>query len=104
MTDWTLAIIGLVAGSSVLDTLIRLVSGRKTTKIDNATTLANQAMEQASEARHEAASARAEAAGAHEAVNNIRRQLYPHQRWDQMAHKKALEADPEFPPPPDLSI
>lgn len=97
MSDWVIAVVGVVASSSLLDTLLRIISGRKTTRIDNAVTLANQAMQQAVEARQEAAAA-------HGAVNKLRTQLYPHQRWDQLAHREALKSDPEFPPPPEISI
>lgn len=39
-----------------------------------------------------------------EDIREFRRQLYPHQRWDALAHAEALKSDPDFPAPPDLFI
>lgn len=37
-------------------------------------------------------------------VRDLRRGLFPHQQWDLLAHRKALEVDPNFPAPPELHI
>lgn len=38
------------------------------------------------------------------AWHKLREEIYHHIAWDDLAYRKALEADPEFPPPPPLSI
>ncbi|WP_157107467.1 hypothetical protein [Nocardia grenadensis] len=35
-------------------------------------------------------------------LQQIQRNLFPHQQWDLLVHRKVLELDPNFPPPPDL--
>ena len=39
-----------------------------------------------------------------EDIREFRRQLFPHQRWDALAHAEALKSNPDFPAPPDLFI
>lgn len=34
----------------------------------------------------------------------LRQEIYPHRAWDDQAYRKALESDPNYPPPPPLSI
>jgi hypothetical protein len=35
---------------------------------------------------------------------NLREEIYVHISWDDLAYRKMLETDPDYPPPPPLSI
>jgi hypothetical protein len=104
MTPVVVTVVGLILGSSVLNTIVTIAGNRRKTdaetrvhEADAATTIATNALSQVTsiQGRLDRAEGR---------IDQFQKALFPHQAWDAKAHKKALEVDPNFPPPPDLTL
>ncbi|MFE7797047.1 hypothetical protein [Nocardia sp. NPDC057440] len=93
----TAALVTAALGSPVFSALVAWMSGRGKSRAETAEKLVASAM-----VRMDRSDARVDKLEAK--IEDVRVAIFPHQQWDVQAHRKALEVDPNFPPPPVLHI
>jgi hypothetical protein len=103
-TGLATAILTLLVGSDILQVLASLWATRRKRGADTASELAKNALAQVTSLQERYGAMERKYDSLEEDIRKFREALYPHQRWDMLAHKEALKSDPNFPSPPELFI